>query len=209
MTVVQSPDLDALSIATIRTLCIDAIQAANSGHPGTPMGMAPVAYTLWQRFLRFDPADPIWPNRDRFVPGVERRLEQGLDPAVGSVASVFMSRRDVAVADRVPDELKDRLALAVGMKTYAAYRALLDSDAPFTVDTIPGETLRAFADHVEVGDPLPADGGDAEETLARFSAAGVDVDALATELQTKGAESFVSSWNDLLAVIEKAGPTGT
>jgi transketolase len=63
----QSPDLDALSIATIRTLCIDAIQAANSGHPGTPMGMAPVAYTLWQRFLRFDPADPIWPNRDRFV----------------------------------------------------------------------------------------------------------------------------------------------
>jgi transketolase len=63
----QSTDLDALSIATIRTLCIDAIQAANSGHPGTPMGMAPVAYTLWQRFLRFDPADPIWPNRDRFV----------------------------------------------------------------------------------------------------------------------------------------------
>ena len=46
---------------------MDAIQAANSGHPGTPMGIAPVAYTLWQRFLRFDPADPIWPNRDRFV----------------------------------------------------------------------------------------------------------------------------------------------
>ncbi len=60
-------DLDALSVATIRTLCIDAIQAANSGHPGTPMGMAPVAYALWQRFMRFDPADPIWPNRDRFV----------------------------------------------------------------------------------------------------------------------------------------------
>jgi transketolase len=60
-------DLDALSVTTIRTLCIDAIQAANSGHPGTPMGMAPVAYALWQRFLRFDPADPIWPNRDRFV----------------------------------------------------------------------------------------------------------------------------------------------
>jgi hypothetical protein len=134
------PNLDALSIATIRTLCIDAIQAANTGHPGTPMGMAPDAYPLWQRFLRFDPAVPIWPNRDRFVPGVERRLGQGLDPAVGSVASVFMSRRDAAVADRVPDELKDRLALAVGMKTYAAYRALLDSDAPFTVDTIPGET---------------------------------------------------------------------
>ena len=62
-----SPDLDDLCVTTIRTLCIDAIQAANSGHPGTPVGMAPVAYTLWQRFLRFDPSDPIWPNRDRFV----------------------------------------------------------------------------------------------------------------------------------------------
>src|SRR5687768_6357025 len=62
-----STDLDTLAVTTIRTLCIDAVQAANSGHPGTPMAMAPVAYTLWQRFLRFDPADPIWPNRDRFV----------------------------------------------------------------------------------------------------------------------------------------------
>jgi transketolase len=62
-----SRDLDQLCIDTIRTLCIDAIQRANSGHPGTPMALAPVAYTLWQRFLRFDPADPIWPGRDRFV----------------------------------------------------------------------------------------------------------------------------------------------
>jgi transketolase len=60
-------DIDQLSINTIRTLSIDAIQKANSGHPGTPMALAPVAYTLWQRFLRFDPADPIWPGRDRFV----------------------------------------------------------------------------------------------------------------------------------------------
>ncbi|HEX3263027.1 MAG TPA: transketolase [Solirubrobacterales bacterium] len=60
-------DVDTLCINTIRTLSIDAIQKANSGHPGTPMAMAPVAYTLWQRFLRFDPSDPIWPNRDRFV----------------------------------------------------------------------------------------------------------------------------------------------
>src|SRR5262245_62590093 len=59
--------LDQLCINTIRTLAIDAIQKARSGHPGTPMGVAPVAYALWQRFLRFDPADPIWPNRDRFV----------------------------------------------------------------------------------------------------------------------------------------------
>ena len=59
--------MDLASINTIRTLCIDAMQAANSGHPGTPMGMAPVAYCLWQQFLRFDPQDPVWPNRDRFV----------------------------------------------------------------------------------------------------------------------------------------------
>ena len=60
-------DTDALAVNTIRGLCMDAVQKASSGHPGTPMGIAPVAYTLWQRFLRFDPADPIWPNRDRFV----------------------------------------------------------------------------------------------------------------------------------------------
>src|SRR6266568_1786480 len=64
---VHTTDIDTLSVNTIRTLAIDAVQAANSGHPGTPMAMAPVAYTLWQRFLRFDPDDPIWPNRDRFV----------------------------------------------------------------------------------------------------------------------------------------------
>jgi transketolase len=61
------PDLDALSVNTIRTLAMDAVQQANSGHPGTPMAMAPVVYTLWQRHLRFDPQNPIWPNRDRFV----------------------------------------------------------------------------------------------------------------------------------------------
>src|SRR5919109_4735319 len=59
--------LDQLCVNTIRTLSMDAVQHANSGHPGTAMAMAPVVYTLWQRHLRFDPGDPIWPNRDRFV----------------------------------------------------------------------------------------------------------------------------------------------
>src|SRR3954447_12247220 len=59
--------LDATCINTIRTLAMDAVQKANSGHPGAPMGLAPVAYTLWNRFLKYDPADPLWPNRDRFV----------------------------------------------------------------------------------------------------------------------------------------------
>src|SRR5215813_4922474 len=60
-------DIDELCINTMRTLAIDAIQKANSGHPGTPMGMTPTVYCLWQRLLRFDPEDPVWPNRDRFV----------------------------------------------------------------------------------------------------------------------------------------------
>jgi transketolase len=63
----MSTELDRLCINTIRTLAIDAIQKAKSGHPGTPMGMAPVAYGLWQKQLDFDPAEPLWPNRDRFI----------------------------------------------------------------------------------------------------------------------------------------------
>ena len=63
----REQSIDELCINTIRTLAMDAVQQANSGHPGTPMALAPVAYTLWQKFLRFDPDDPIWPNRDRFV----------------------------------------------------------------------------------------------------------------------------------------------
>jgi transketolase len=63
----NNSDDDALSINTIRALAMDAVQTANSGHPGTPMALAPVVYCLWQHFLRFDPQDPIWPNRDRFV----------------------------------------------------------------------------------------------------------------------------------------------
>jgi transketolase len=67
MIAMTNADLDLLSINTVRTLSIDAVQAANSGHPGTPMALAPLVYTVWNRVLRFDPQDPIWPNRDRFV----------------------------------------------------------------------------------------------------------------------------------------------
>src|SRR5271168_3997855 len=65
--VATGKQLDQLCINTIRTLSMDAVQKANSGHPGTPMALAPVAYCLWQQFLRYDPADPYWPNRDRFI----------------------------------------------------------------------------------------------------------------------------------------------
>ena len=67
MTAQELHDIDQRCINTLRTLAIDQVQKANSGHPGTPMGAAPTAYCLWQRFLRFDPEDAAWPDRDRFV----------------------------------------------------------------------------------------------------------------------------------------------
>ena len=66
-TVASGTQIVQLSINTIRTLSMDGVQKANSGHPGTPMALAPAAYTLWQQILRYDPEDPLWPNRDRFV----------------------------------------------------------------------------------------------------------------------------------------------
>ena len=73
--------------------------------------------------------------------------------------------------------------------------------APFTVNTMPEGTLKKFADHGEIGSLLPADGGDCEDVLARFAKAGIDLDALAAQLQDEGAKSFVKSWNELMAVI--------
>jgi transaldolase len=183
-------------------------------------------------------ADQYRAAADAYLAGVERRLERELDPAVGSVASVFMSRWDVAVAQRVPEELKNQLGLAVGLDTYRAYRQLMDSDrvqrlensggrvqrllwaststkdpaapdtlyvqglaAPLTVDTMPDATLQAFHDHGEVGEPMPADGGDGDAILARFRRAGVDPTELAAELQADGAKSFVAAWNDLMGRI--------
>jgi transaldolase len=170
--------------------------------------------------------------------GLERRVAAGLDPAVGSVASVFISRWDKAVMGRVTDQLRDRLGIAVAGRIYTAYRELLDSErwqrlanegarpqrllwastgtkdpdasdvlyvgalaAPFTVNTMPEKTLLAFAEHGEVTRPLPADGGDSEGQLAAFAEAGVDVDALAAQLQSDGARSFDDSWTELLASI--------
>ena len=174
-----------------------------------------------------------------YLRGVERRIEAGLNPAVASVASLFVSRWDVAVSGKVPRELTNRLGIAVAQRTYKAYRELLASAqfqrvanagaraqrllwastgtkdptasdilyvkalaAPFTINTVPEGTLRAFDDHGEVGETLAPDGGDCERVLASFTEAGVDVDALALRLQDDGAASFVKSWNDLLACIE-------
>jgi transaldolase len=175
---------------------------------------------------------------EAFLRGIERRIEAGLKPTVGSVASVFVSRWDAAVKGKVPAELTNRLGIAIAERTYKACRELLSSPrwqrvynsgarpqrllwastgtkdpnasdilyvkalaAPFTVNTMPEATLKALAEHTELGTILPADGGDCEEELAQFAKAGVDVDALAAELQDEGAKSFVKSWNELMAVI--------
>ncbi len=176
---------------------------------------------------------------DAYMRGIERRVEAGLDPNVASVASLFISRWDVAVSKEVPGELRNRLGVAVGGRAYRAYHELLDSErwqrllnegaraqrllwastgtkdpdasdvlyiealaSPFTVNTMPEPTLNAFADHGEVGDPLPTDGGDAEQVLAGFGDAGIDVEALAERLQEEGAKAFVDSWTELLKSIE-------
>ena len=175
---------------------------------------------------------------EAFLRGIERRIDAGLNPEVGSVASVFISRWDVAVTGKVPDALSDKLGIAIANRTYKAARTLLSSPrwqrvynagarpqrllwastgtkdpkasdvlyvkalaAPFTVNTMPEGTLKALADHGELSEIMSADGGDCEAVLDQFAKAGVDVVALAAQLQEEGAKSFVASWKDLMGVI--------
>jgi transaldolase len=172
---------------------------------------------------------------EAYMRGIERRIAAGLDPRIGSVASLFVSRWDRAVADKVPQDLRNRLGIAVAARTYRAHNELLASKrwrdleaagarkqrllwastgtkdpkaaaglyvealaAPDTVDTMPEKTLLAFAVGGSVKAVMAKDGGDAEEVLARFAAAGIDVDALAARLQVEGAQSFVKSWTELM-----------
>src|ERR1035438_6562200 len=176
---------------------------------------------------------------EAYLKGVGRRIAAGLPTNVGSVASVFISRWDVAVSSKVSDDLRDKLGIAIAQRTYKAYRDLLltprwqkiikagynpqrlllastgtkdprASDilyitalaAPDTVNTMPEGTLKAFADHGEVGAVMRPDGGDCEQVLQQFAKAGIDIDALGQQLQTEGAQSFVKSWNELMGVIE-------
>jgi transaldolase len=175
---------------------------------------------------------------DAYLRGIERRIAAGLNPNVASVASLFVSRWDVAVANKVPDDLHDQLGIAIAKRTYKGASALLGSErwlriynfgarpqrllwastgtkdpkasevlyvkalaAPFTVNTMPEVTLKTLGAQHELGALLPTDGGDCEEVLSEFTKQGIDIDALATQLQDEGAASFVKSWNDLLAVI--------
>jgi len=175
---------------------------------------------------------------EAYMRGVERRIEAGLKPDVGSVASIFVSRWDVAVSGKVPPALNNQLGIAVSKRAYKTYLGLLSSPrwmraynagarpqrllwastgtkdpkasdvlyvkalaAPFTVNTMPEGTLKAVAEHGLVSATMPIDGGDSDEVLARFLAAGIDVQALSAQLQDEGAKSFVNSWNDLMGVI--------
>jgi transaldolase len=216
--------------------------------PGTPEGLPAIEEAIFAGVpinvtLLFSEGQYL-AAANAFMRGIERRIEAGLKPDVASVASIFISRWDVAVTGKVPKALNDRLGIAVAKRAYKAYLGLLSSPrwmraynagarpqrllwastgtkdpeasdvlyikglaAPFTVNTMPEGTLKALADHGDVGAALPADGGDADKELARFADAKIDVDALATQLQDDGAKSFVKSWNELMGVIGSKSET--
>ena len=175
---------------------------------------------------------------EAYLRGIERRIATGLRPDVASVASLFVSRWDVAVTGKVPQALSNRLGIAIGKRTYAAYHDVIASArwqrvfnagarpqrllmastgtkdpkasdilyvkalaAPLTVNTMPENTLKAFADHGELGSVISATGDDCEQVLEQFGQAGIDIDALAARLQNEGAAKFSESWNELMAVI--------
>jgi transaldolase len=176
---------------------------------------------------------------EAFLRGIERRIDAGLKPDVGSVASMFVSRWDAAVIGSLPAALRNHLGIAMAGRIYKACHDLLNSPrwqrafnsgarpqrllwastgtkdpkasdvlyikalaAPLTVSTMPEGTVKALADHGEIGPLLPEDGGECEDALARFAKAGIDIDALAARLQDEGAKSFVKSWEELMAVID-------
>ena len=179
---------------------------------------------------------------DAYLRGIERRIDAGLNPNVHSVASIFVSRWDPAVAGKVPDQLKNQLGIAIAKRAYKSYGELLGSQrtqrilnfgarpqrllwastgtkdpkasdtlyvdalaAPFTINTMPEVTLKALSAKPQIGKLMQADGGDSEEVLAKFAGAGIDVNVVAAQLQVEGADSFVKSWNELMAVIETKG----
>lgn len=175
---------------------------------------------------------------EAYMRGVERRIQVGRDPNVGCVASLFISRWDVAIKDKVPATLRNRLGIAIAMRTYNAYIELLASQrwqklaaagarpqrllwastgskdpaasdvlyvealaASNTINTMPENTLLAFAEHGSVKGAMPTGAGDTEAVLAEFARAGVDYTGLADRLQREGAAAFVKSWRDLLSKI--------
>jgi transaldolase len=218
--------------------------------PGTPEGVPAIEEAIFAGIpinvtLLFS-CQQYLAVAEAYMRGIERRIEAGLDPKVGSVASVFVSRWDVASNKQLPPELHNKLGIAVIQQTYRAYRDLLASPrwqklaaagaqpqrllvastgtkdpnasdtlyisalaAPDTIDTMPEKTLLALADHGQLEGVMPEDGGDADATVAKITAAGVDIGALALKLQQDGAQAFVKSWHQLLGRLsDKVGSLG-
>lgn len=175
---------------------------------------------------------------DAYLRGLERRVAAGLSPEVASVASIFVSRWDRALAGTAPAEIKNRVGIAAGAQAYRGYRKLLDTPrwqrlansgaraqrllfaststkdpsapdtlyvaalaAPFTIDTMPEETLLAYADHGRPGDPPDPEGREADALMAQLAKAGTDPQELAERLQREGAQAFDDSWRSLLTCI--------
>jgi transaldolase len=210
--------------------------------PGTKQGLPAIQEAIFAGVpvnitLLFSREQYVAAN-EAVLRGIERRIVADLNPHVASVASVFVSRWDVAVAHKVPDRLRNQLGIAIAKRIYKACSGLLSSPrwlraynqgarpqrllwastgtkdpaasdilyvealaAPFTVNTMPEATLKALVTHSELDKFLPTDGGNSEEALGQFAREGIDIDALADHLQSEGTESFVKSWNDLLAAI--------
>ncbi|MGH7640377.1 MAG: transaldolase [Candidatus Dormibacteria bacterium] len=211
--------------------------------PGTEAGVPAIEESIFNGVpinvtLLFS-AEQYLKAAEAYLRGLERRVTEGLNPEVDSVASIFVSRWDKKLADKVPPALKDRVGIAAAAQGYRAYRELLGSDrwqrlanlgarpqrllfaststkdpsapdtlyvqalaAPHTVNTMPDETIRAFADHGELKGPLPVDGGDSGRVLEQLAAAGADPGRTALELQQEGAKAFDDSWSSLLHCIE-------
>ena len=211
--------------------------------PGTPAGVPAIEEAIFAGVpinvtLLFS-REQYLKVADAYMRGIERRIAAGLDPKISSVASVFVSRWDRAVADKVPQDLINKLGIAIMQRTYKAHCDLIAGKpwkdleakgarkqrmlwastgtkdpkapaglyvealaAPDTVDTMPEKTLIAFSEKGALKGSMAKDGGDAEQVLARFAAAGIDVDALATQLQVDGASSFVKSWTELMQRIK-------
>jgi transaldolase len=207
--------------------------------PGTPEGVPAIEAAIFAGVpvnvtLLFS-REQYLAVAEAYMRGIERRIAAGLDPRINSVASVFVSRWDRSVADKVPKELVNRLGIAIMQRTYRAHCELIASKrwrdleakgarkqrmlwastgtkdpsapadlyvsalaAPETVDTMPEKTLLAFAEKGRISGVMSKDGGDSESVLAKFAAAGIDVNALAQQLQQEGAASFVKSWAELM-----------
>ena len=249
-----SPMLVANTAATIVAAAQIHVQANRINLfvkiPGTPEGISAIEESIFAGVpinvtLLFSREQYLVAS-EAYLRGIERRIVAGLDPKVASVASLFVSRWDKAVRDKVPAELRNLLGIAIGQRTYRAYRELLDSKrwhklavagahpqrllwastgtkdplapdtmyaeafaAPDTINTMPEKTLRAYAEHGVLKAPMATDGGDAEAVLVRFAQAGIDIDALALQLQLDGAQAFAKSWKELMKCIADKSTTLT